>query len=68
MIACNFNKKETLAQVFSCEFCEISNNTFSYSFSAFLMGCFDLKFRITPGARSALQGNSDFMNKIEATI
>ena len=23
-------KKETLAQVFSCEFCEISRNTFSY--------------------------------------
>ena len=28
--ACNFIKKETLAQVFSCEFCEISNKTFSY--------------------------------------
>ena len=26
--ACNFIKQETLAQVFSCEFCEISNNTF----------------------------------------
>ena len=26
--ACNFTKKETLAQVFSCEFCEISKNTF----------------------------------------
>ena len=26
--ACNFNKKETLAQVFSCKFCEISKNTF----------------------------------------
>ena len=25
--ACNFIKKETLAQVFSCEFCEISKNT-----------------------------------------
>ena len=24
-----FIKKETLAQVFSCEFCEISKNTFS---------------------------------------
>ena len=24
----NFIKKETLAQVFSCEFCEISQNTF----------------------------------------
>ena len=27
--ACNFIKKETLAQVFSCEFCVISKNTFS---------------------------------------
>ena len=28
--ACNFIKKETLAQVFSGEFCEISKNTFFY--------------------------------------
>ena len=28
--ACNFVKKETLAQVFSCEFCEISKNIFSH--------------------------------------
>ena len=28
--ACNVNKKETLAQVFSCGFCEISKNSFSY--------------------------------------
>ena len=26
--ACNFIKKETLVQVFSCEFCEISKNIF----------------------------------------
>ena len=26
--ACNIIKKETLAQVFSCEFCEISKNIF----------------------------------------
>ena len=26
--ACNFIKKEALVQVFSCEFCEISENTF----------------------------------------
>ena len=26
--ACNFIKKETMAQVFSCEFCKISKNTF----------------------------------------
>ena len=28
--ACNFIKKETLAQVFSCEFCRTSKNSFSY--------------------------------------
>ena len=28
--ASNFIKKEILAQIFSCEFCEISKNTFSY--------------------------------------
>ena len=28
--ACNFIKKETLAQVFSCKFREISKNTFYY--------------------------------------
>ena len=27
---CNFIKKETLTQVFSSEFCEISKNNFSY--------------------------------------
>ena len=27
---CNFIKKKTLAQVFSCEFCEISKNSFFY--------------------------------------
>ena len=26
--ACNFIKKETLALVFSCDFCETSKNTF----------------------------------------
>ena len=29
-LACNFIKKETLVQVFSYEFCEISENVFSY--------------------------------------
>ena len=27
-MACNFIKKETVVQVFSCEFCEIFTNTF----------------------------------------
>ena len=29
-LACNFIKKVTLAQVFSCKFCKIAKNTFSY--------------------------------------
>ena len=29
-LTCNFIKKETLAQVFSCEFYEISKNPYSY--------------------------------------
>ena len=29
-MACNFIKKETLTQVFSCEFCDIDKNTFYY--------------------------------------
>ena len=28
--ACNFIKKETLARVFPCDFCEIFENTFFY--------------------------------------
>ena len=28
--ACNFIKKKTLAQVFSCEFCDFSKNTYFY--------------------------------------
>ena len=41
--ACNFIKKETLAQVFSCEFWESFKNTFSYktALSTFsYSGCF----------------------------
>ena len=39
--AYNFIKKENLAQVFSCKFCEISKNTLSYrrpTVAAFLFG------------------------------
>ena len=31
--ACNFIKKKTLVQVFSCELCEIFKNTFLYRIS-----------------------------------
>ena len=36
-LACNFIKKETLAQVFSCEFWEISKNTFLQNTSGQLL-------------------------------
>ena len=35
----NFIKTETLAQVFSCEFCEISKNTFLQNTSGRLLLC-----------------------------
>ena len=35
--ACNFIKKETLAQTFSCKFCDISKNTFSYRTPGWLL-------------------------------
>ena len=35
---CNFIKKETLEQVFPCEFCKISKNTFFYR--TLLVDCF----------------------------
>ena len=35
--ACNFIKKETLSQMFSCEFCEISKNTFLQNTSGQLL-------------------------------
>ena len=38
--ACNFIEKETLAQAFFCEFCDISKNTFSYRTP--LVAAFDL--------------------------
>ena len=38
--ACNFVKKKTLSQVFSCEFCEISKNTFSYR--TYLVAAFEI--------------------------
>ena len=40
--ACNFIKKETQAQMFYSEFCEISKNIFSYR--ALLEACFCLCF------------------------
>ena len=57
--ACNFIEKKSLAQVFSCEFCEISKNTFFHrtplvtasercrSFSYFLFQVFFSQFFYT---------------------
>ena len=48
----NFIKKETLGQVFSCEFCEISKSTFS--------------FRTTPVTASILRQSSFLVFLVEA--
>ena len=44
--SCNFIKNETMAQVFSCEFCEISKNTSFYRtpLVAASVSCIFLKF------------------------
>ena len=41
--ACNFIKKETLAQVFSCGFCEIPKNSFSYIIEILADICYSVK-------------------------
>ena len=38
--ACNFIKKETLAQAFSYEFCEVSKNTFFYRTPLLAASCY----------------------------
>ena len=49
--ACNFIKKEALAQVFSCEFCEIFKNTF---------------FQRTPPVATSALSYSEFLHEIKA--
>ena len=44
VLACNFNKKESMAQVFFCQFCEIFKNTF---FTEHLLWLF-LKLAVAP--------------------
>ena len=56
-------KKETQAKVFSCEFYEVSKNTF---FTEHFWTTASVNSGITPRARSTLLGNPDFMSKIEA--
>ena len=49
--ACNFIKKEALTQVFSCQFCEISKNTFSYR---------------TPPVTASVKTTHNYNNKINS--
>ena len=59
--ACHFIKKETLAQMFSCEFCEIFKNTFftehlwttSSRFRIFLLHPFHLHITLQFTSRSS---------------
>ena len=55
---CNFIKNETLAQVFSCECCEIFEGTFFYGTSpvaAFVCSCYSIntiyRYLIQPGEK-----------------
>ena len=58
---CNFMKKETLAQVFSCKFCKISKNTFSYRTP--LDDCFCSYNQMTFGYKSLLICRPEIWNK-----
>ena len=58
---CNFIKKETLAQVFSWEFCKISKNTFSYRTP--LNDCFCSYNQMTFGYKSLLIFRPKIRNK-----
>ena len=59
--ACNFIKKETLAQVFSYEFCEIPKNTFSLR--TLLSDCFwGLQTNISEAVSWRCSLNSDVLN------
>ena len=49
---CNFIKKEALAQVFFCEFCEISENTFFYrTFPVVASGLTEIKAKYETKAK-----------------
>ena len=45
--ACNFIKKETLVEVFSCEFCEIFKNTFFTEHPSTTTSCFTIMITIS---------------------
>ena len=75
---CNFIKKETLAQVFSCKFCEISKNT-SFFHRAPLDDCFYKKFiclydntiqnfSINTGVKTKKQNNKNNMGDVRSSV
>ena len=53
---CNFINKETLAQFFSCEFCEISKNTLFYRTPLVAAFLFRMCNAILGGAEAATGG------------
>ena len=61
--ACNFIKKETLAQVFSCEFCKISNNSFftEYLRATASVSTKEQKFTYCLFRRQVLSSQSSFV-------
>ena len=62
--SCNFIEKGTLTQVFSCEFCEISKNTF---FIEYCLYCLKYEYEIIDIRVVKVNGtNSDFVAFTEA--
>ena len=60
--ACNFIKKETLTQVFSCEFCELSRNTFLQNTSKRLLLESQIWISLNRPQISRIQGSLETFN------
>ena len=71
--ACNFIKTESLAQVFSCEFCEVSKNTFFYRtplVAAFVrkLQLVSLKFLMLVKMKSTKKNEAHSLNSIRTLL
>ena len=61
---CKFIEKETLTQVFSCEFCKISKNTFSYRRSLVAASVMTLKSDAKFEEKPTLGSKNDMRNLV----
>ena len=58
---CNFIEKETLAQLFSCELCEISKNAYSYRTHPVAASALSRNKRNKRNNKPAIRNLSDFI-------